>query len=221
MYNSNARSYTISELMRLAEEAIARQEYILARYYYERTTSSNCGRLKYSQFLIAHSPEDMSVEKRITEIEKMLQHVERNGVPWESGVASSMLAEFYSRFKNRPLRSLGYILRAFRLGEKADEHFIRNLNKKFSGIEISYLEEDILGSYLCGIECGTYPEKTMQRWSYRFLETVALSGAIPWAGLAAMHMADLFQEKDPSNKDAIDYWLQIASENGNPEVLTR
>ena len=207
--------YSIDELLCLAEKAIENQEYCVARFFLDRTLHSNRGKLQYCRFFLTHAPKGMTGAKRISEIETMLLYVERNGTPEEAKDACTLLAGFYNYLKGRPLRSLGFMLRAGRLNGDDEESLMRTAQRKLTNMEVSELTTDPFGGYLCGFECSAFANKTMIDWAQRFLVATVESKVVPWAGLAAMVMADLLHGK----QEAAEF-RRYSTAYGNPEILT-
>lgn len=211
--------YSVAELLRLAQDAIKRKDYTCAHGYLERASGSPSGMLHYAAFLMEYPPTSMKKGQREATIEEMLLYVEKNS-PASAPKARAMLIDFYHRFSDRPLRRLGFLLHAARLGEPADAQVIKNLCRGIADPEIAQPGKDLLGSYLCGTECACYPNAPMRRWARMFLSTVAESDS-SLAGPAALQLADLLQEDATSNQAEISYWYRRASECGNPELLRK
>lgn len=211
--------YSVAELLRLAQDSIKRKDYLCAQNYYERASSSVPAMLHYAAFLMAYLPTNMKGEEQVAKIEEMLLYVEQNSAS-AACKARAMLADFYHLHKDRPLRRLGYMLRASRLGEQADTQIIKNLCRGIADPQIAQPEKDPFGAYLCGTEAAYYPNDSMRRWARYFLSAVAKSET-PLAGPAALQLADLLQEDTTADKATIAYWRTRAAECGNPEVLKK
>lgn len=212
-------TYSADQLLRLAQDAVRRGDHASAQGYLERASNSVQAMLYYAAYLMKYIPENIEEALRTAKIEKMLLYVERNS-PAAAPKARSMLADFYHRFEGKPLRRLGYMLRADRLGEPTDGQVIKNFCRGIAGPEIAQPEKDLWGAYLCGTEFAYRPGNATGRWARIFLTAVAESDS-PLAGPAALQLADLLQEDITADKSAIAHWIKRASECNHPEMLKK
>ena len=88
-------------------------------------------------------------------------------------------------------------------------------------MEIAEVELDIPACYIVGtefVELGH--DLATMKWAMYFLEMVAQSSHKQLAGLAAMLLADIYEERY-HDKTQSAYYKEIAAKNGNPEILSR
>ena len=211
-------TYSADQLLRLAQDAVRRGDHASAQGYLERANCSQ-GMVHYAAYLMDHRLEHMEAAQQMSKIEQLLLYVERNS-PVAAPKARAMLINFYHRFRNLPLRRLGYMLRAARLGEPADAQLIKNLCQGIAGPEIVQPEKDLFGAYLCGTEFAYRPGNATGRWARIFLTAVAESDS-PLAGPAALQLAELLQADITADKSAIAHWIKRASECNHSEILKK
>lgn len=211
---------SIADLLFLAHAYEDMEDYNVANALYDRAATSCCGMLDYGRFLLK-APELGSLNKqdRVRKAERMLVYVAENGNEEEMSNACLILADFYRHTKI--VRSFGYYMRAKRYGGNIDPGLQEQLLRKISKMEISEVESDPYGCYIVGHEFFSLGiNSTTLKWTMYFLEIVVQSKYKSLAGLAAMLMADLYEDYCHDNNMSA-YYKQIAAKNGNPEVLTR
>lgn len=202
----------INEILRLAHNYCERNETDVARILFNRASGSCRGMLENAKFLLALPATDPQTQKA----EQHLLYVKGNGTPEEAAEACLILSNMYSR--KYEARSLGYLLRAKRLGAKLDNTLIQSLRKRFSGLSINTIEKDTKGAYIAGTECALVPGYS--KWALRFLE-IATADPGPIAGLAAQKIADLLEDISPGDRTTISHYRALSTAKGNPECLSR
>lgn len=212
---------SINDLLFFAHAYEENGEYGIAKLLYERTSASFEGMLAYSHFLLStQSWGEMSKQEQTKKAESMLVYVAGNSNDEDQiGRACMMLADLYRH--TNAIRSLGYYMRANRYGKNADPNLQTQLLKSVAKMEICEVERDIQACYIVGTEFYNlgYDPMTM-KWAMYFLEMVIQSSHKQLAGLAAMLMADIYEEQY-HDKTQSAYYKGVAAKNGNPEVLTR
>lgn len=207
----------INEILSLAHSYLERGEVNAARILFSRAESSCCGMLESAAFLLSVPAIDgISKTERLKKAEKLLLYVEQNGKLDEASKACVFLSNLYS--KRKEIRSLGYLLRAKRLGGECDEAHVRSLQRRFSKLSIEDIENDPGGAYILGSESLLIPGQL--KWSLYFLE-IAATDPGPVAGLAALQIADLLEEHFPEDKESIVRYRTLAAQKGNPEYLVK
>lgn len=207
----------ISEILQMAHSYFERGEVNAARILFDRTENSCRGMLENATFLLtAPSIDGLTKAERVRKAERLLLYVEQNGKHGEVSKACLMLSNLYSRSKE--IRSLGYLLRAKRLGNDADEMHIKNLHRKFSNLSIDEIEKDAKGAYITGVECMHISGQF--KWALYFLE-IAANDLGPVAGLAALQIADLLEAHFPEDQESILRYRTLAAKRGNPEYITK
>lgn len=210
----------ISDILDLAHSYLERGEVNAARILFDRVTTSCHGMIEYAHFLLAvPALDNLSKYERVKKAEKLLLYVKENGSEQEMCEACIMLANLYRHTKE--IRSLGFFMRANRYGSKEDTVVQAHLLKQITKMEISDVESDPYGCYVAGIECAQFTgNPAMMKWALYFLEMAVENGYSAIAGLAAMRMADLYDEHFHDEK-MCSHYKNIATTNGNPEVLTK
>lgn len=212
---------SIKDLLILAHAYEENGEYGVAKLLYERVSTSFEGMLDYAQFLLKAQPwGEMSKQEQMKKAESMLIYVEGNSNDENQiGHACMMLADLYRN--TNAIRSLGYYMRANRYGKNANPNLQAQLLKKVVKMEICEVEHDIQACYIVGSEFYKLGHNPMtMKWTMYFLEMVIQSSHKQLAGLAAMLMADIYEEQY-RDKSQGAYYKEIAAKNGNPEILTR
>ena len=212
---------SIKDLLFLAHAYEENGEYGIAKLLYERASTSFEGMLDYAHFLLRVQPwGEMSKQEQMKKAESMLIYVEGNSnYANQIAYACMMLADLY-RHANA-IRSLGYYMRANRYGKNVDSNLQTQLLKRVAKMEIAEVERDIHACYILGTEFAKlgFDPMTM-KWTMYFLEMVAQSEQKQLAGLAAMLLADLYEEQHHDKKLSA-YYKKIAAKNGNPAILAR
>lgn len=207
----------ISEILSLAHSYWERGEVNAARILFSRAESACCGMLESAAFLLTAPTIDVfSKIERLRKAEKLLLYVAQNGKQSEASKSCIFLSNLYS--KHKEIRSLGYLLRAKRLGGECDEADVRSLQRRFSKLSIEDIENDPGGAYILGGEALLIPGQL--KWALYFLE-IAAADPGPVAGLAAMQIADLLEEHFSEDKESIVRYRALAAQKGNPEYLTK
>ena len=212
---------SINNLLFLAHIYEENGEYGIAKLLYERTSASFEGMLAYSHFLLStQSWGEMCKQEQMKKAESMLVYVARNSNDEDQiGRACMMLADLYRH--TNAVRSLGYYMRANRYGKNADPNLQTQLLKRVAKMEICEVERDIRACYIVGTEFYKLGHDPMtMKWTMYFLEMVIQSRHKQLAGLAAMLMADIYEDQY-HDKTQSTFYKGIAADNGNPEVLTR
>lgn len=212
---------SINDILLLAHTYEENGEYCVAKLLYERASTSYDEMLDYAHFLLKAQPcGDMGKQEQIDKAEGMLIYVERNSDDEpQIGRACMMLADLYRHTK--AIRSLGYYMRANRCGRNVDPALQAKLLNRIAKMEIAEVERDIHACYIVGTEFAKLGnDPVTMKWTMYFLEMVVQSGYKQLAGLAAMLMADIYEEQY-HDKALCAYYKEIAAKNGNPEVLTR
>ncbi len=212
---------SINDLLFLAHAYEENSEYDVAKLLYERASSGFDGMLGYARFLLSTPHRgDMSKQDRLKKAERMLIYVEGNSNDeTQLGRACMMLADFYKH--TNAIRSLGYYMRANRYGKSVDPNLQTQLLKRIAKMEIAEAELDIPACYIVGtefVELGH--DLATMKWAMYFLEMVVQSSHKQQAGLAAMLLADIYEERY-HDKTQSAYYKEIAAKNGNPDVITR
>ena len=212
---------SIKDLLFLAHAYEENGEYGIAKLLYERASTSFEGMLDYAQFLLKAQPwGEMSKQEQMKKAESMLVYVAGNSNDEDQiGRACMMLADLYQN--TNAIRSLGYYMRANRYGKNIDPNLQAQLLKRVAKMEIAEVEHDVPACYIVGaefVELGH--DLATMKWAIYFLEMVVQSNYKQLAGLAAMLMADVYEEQY-HDKEQSTYYKKIAVKNGNPEALAR
>lgn len=212
---------SIKDILFLAHAYEENGEYGVAKFLYERASTSFEGMLDYAHFLLKSQPYgNMGKQEQMRKAESMLIYVERNSNDEPLiGRACMMLADLYKH--TNEIRSLGYYMRAKRCGRSVDSSMQAQLLNRIAKTEIAEVEHDVYACYIVGTEFAKLGhDPVTMKWTMYFLEIVVQSGYKQLAGLAAMLMADIYEEQYHDKKLSA-YYKEIAAKNGNPEVLTR
>ena len=212
---------SIHDLLFLAHAYEENGEYGVAKLLYERASTSFEGMLDYAHFLLKEQPwDEMSKQEQTKKAESMLVYVADNSNNEDQiGRACIMLADLYRH--TNAIRSLGYYMRANCYGKNADPNLQTQLLKKVAKMEICEVERDIQACYIVGTEFYKLGHDPMtMKWTMYFLEMVIQSNHKQLVGLAAMLMADIYEEQYHDKMQSA-YYKGIAVKNGNPDVLTR
>lgn len=211
---------SIDDLLFLARAYEKNGDFYSAGILFDRASTGCYGMTEYARFLLIAPPlENLSTHECLKKAERLLVFVAGNGNESEMGHACMMLANLYRSSKE--IRSLGFLMRANRYGRLEDTGLQAQLLKRIVKMEIADVESDPYGCYLAGVECAQLNhDPVMRKWAMYFLEIAVTNGNRLIAGLAAMFMADLYEEHYQDKKLSA-YYRKIAARNGNPEVLTR
>lgn len=212
---------SIKDLLFLAHAYEENGEYGIAKLLYERASTSFEGMLDYAQFLLKAQPwGEMSKQEQMKKAESMLIYVEGNSnYGKQIAYACMMLADLY-RHANA-IRSLGYYMRANRYGKNVDSNLQTQLLKRVAKMEIVEVEHDTHACYILGTEFAKLGfDPITMKWAMYFLEMVVQSNHKQLAGLAAMLMADIYEEQYHDKMQSA-YYKKIAAKNGNPAILAR
>lgn len=213
---------TVRETLSLADEYAAKREWQAARILYARASEvSIMGKLEYARFLMrVPELENMTRYELLKKAEGLLLWVERNGNTEMEAEACLLLANLYRRFRGRELSALGYLLRGKSV-DLEDEMTAGAFWKAILRLNLADAEEDPHGCYLVGMEASRYTDNAeVINWACYFLQTAVEYGKGPYVGVAALRLAELYQDTCP-DADLAARYLRAAAEHGNPDILTR
>lgn len=211
---------SIAEILSLAHSCVEQEEYNSARTLFDRAATGCHGMIEYAHFLLSVPKLDnYDQNDRIQKAKSLLFYVEQNGNKQEMCDACLILANLY-RYTNE-IRALGFSMRANRHGCNDDERLRNHLLKQLIKMEIADVEDDPYGCYVAGVECTRFAyDPVMLKWALYFLEMTVEKGRNAIVGIAAMRIADLYDEYT-HDKKVCAYYKEIAAKNGNPEVLSK
>lgn len=211
---------SIADILSLAQSYVEREEYNTARILFDRAATGCLGMIEYARFLLTVPKLDTLDEiECVQKAKRLLFYVEQNGCRQEMCEACLMLANLYRHTKE--IRALGFLMRVSRYGCNDNDGLQSYLLQQITKMEIADVEDDPYGCYIAGVECSTFADNpVMLKWALYFLEMAIEKGQNAIAGLAAMRIADIYDEY-MHDKKMCAYYKEIAAKNGNPEVLSK
>lgn len=205
--------YSISELIRMGDEALAAGQYDNAFRIYSRAESSAAGKHRLANIYIQIPDINcMTQAQRFLAAEKLLLTISE-----ESRDACLDLAALYLDKLNRVVAALAFLLRARALGSNIDPAVIDRCQKHISRRDIRDVEDwpqDCFELACAMVDCGYDEGKYLE-----YLLQVAAEAGESYSGSAALILANIYE--DNKDADSASKYYSLASKLGNPLILKR
>lgn len=204
---------SISELIRMGDEALAAGKYDNAFRIYSRAESSSAGKHRLANIYIQIPDINcMTQAQRFLAAEKLLLTISE-----ESRDACLDLAALYLDKLNRVVAALAFLLRARALGANIDPSVIDRCQKHISKSDICNVEnhpQDCFALACAMVKCAYGGGKFLE-----YLLRIAAEAEDAYSGSAALMLANMYDE----NKDIASArkYYGLASKLGNPPILRR